>query len=801
MFRVLHILFALLVIGLGAIGLSRLNFNVNLMKLLPANLPGVAGTAAFQKFHERPNELLVTIQSTDGAETGDFALDLAERLAAEPGLAASVQSEPAWLSAPAGLVELTAHAWLNSPPERVLELEAALAPERIGPLLDARIGSITGSINPLTEALDSRDPLGLGAVLRELGESIGEASGGDGFATADGTFHLLKVTAAEPLNGYRAASEWIARVDAVVRAWQQVETGAAALEIAYTGSPAFEAEIGTGMEHDMKQSVSGISVVVGLLFWFLYRRLKPLVLLMLAMAATSLLTLGVAGLTFGTLDVMSMGFAAILMGMIEDFGVMGLQEAVRRPEADFRAVHAGVFPPVAWSALTAAAVFGTLGFSALPGIARMGVLTALGILIGAAVMLYGFLPLAMQHRSAPITLPAFGGGRRWANWPGWLAMALAVSSAGVLAVRGLPAVVQDTDILRPRQCQAFDALEQLQRRMQNSRDLSEWLPVVVQGDTEAHLASSMRWLEKALARAAAEGRITGRLFPSALVPDPARQAANLPVLTRLAAARPRLEKAMDAAGFTPEGMVFTQKVLETFGDWGRNPLAAVRWPGNALLESHLGPFLRRDAAGASVCGFVRLAPGIDPGQAAILEEIQQDPRVKVGGLGYLSGQLKRLLRGEVLRVLLPAVGVLSCLLFLVFKSRRERLMAVASLTFSGLVLLGGMSAVGLSWNFVSIGAVPLVLGLGLDFNIHMLIALRKRGADGHGIGQALAYCGFSTGLGFGALGFSGNIGLASFGQTAMIGVLAALFTAAFIVPWVWQRIGEPQPKLADGPAD
>ena len=207
-----------------------------------------------------------------------------------------------------------------------------------------------------------------------------------------------------------------------------------------------------------------------------------------------------------------------------------------------------------------------------------------------------------------------------------------------------------------------------------------------------------------------------------------------------------------------------------------------------MLEQYVGPVLRRDAAGITVCGFVLLPAAVDAGQAAILAEIQQDPGVQVGGLEYLTGQLKAVLRVEVKRVVLPAAAVLGGLLFLVFRNARERLVAVAALGFSGLLLLGTMRALGMTWNFVNIGAVPLALGLGLDFNIHMLHALRQRGADGHGIGRALAYCGLSTALGFGALGFSDNIGLASFGQTSMIGVLATLLTAAYFIPWVWWRL-------------
>jgi predicted exporter len=791
MLRSLYTLFALLVIAFGAVGVARLSFNVDLLKLLPRDLPGVAGTAAFQKFHDRPDELLITLHSSDGSEVADLAEELAAQLAAAPGLAQRVQAEPAWRTAPAGWVELTANAWLNAPPERVLQLEASLAPARLDALLQARLGTISESLDPMAAALDSRDPLGMGAVLTETLNLGAEPGGGDGFATEDGTFHLIKVKAGRTLHGYREISQWLDQVRALVNAWQHAQPAAAAVRIAYTGSPAFEAEIGSGMESDMSQSVSGITLVVGFLFWLLHRRIRPLLYLLLAMLVTGLLTLGVAGLTFGALDVMSMGFAAILMGMIEDFGVMGLHEAMRRPGAKYRVIHASVFPSIAWSAITSAAVFGTLGLSTLPGLARMGLLTALGILLGAAVMLYGFLPLAMRRSGVPPAIPvrqAGAAGTRAAAWPGWLALLLALSCVGSLLLLGLPGVDHSAGVLRPRHCQAFEALLDLEQRLQPEHADAVSLPVIIHAESATQLAASLRALEARLASAKADGRTLGHLLPSTFVPDPARQAANLPVLARLAAARNRLLGALDAAGFTAEGTAFSRSLLDIWAQWGLADDAPTRWPSAELLEDFIGPVLRRDAAGMMACGFVHLPKTANTFQASIIGEIQQDPCVLAGGLDYLTAQLKSLLSSEVKRVLLPAAAVLAILFFFVFRNARERLVAVGSLAFSALLLTGVMSVTGMTWNFVNIGAVPLSLGLGLDFNIHMIHALRERGAEGHGIGRALAYCGLSTGLGFGTLGLSDNGGLSTFGQTAMIGVLATLLTAAFFVPWVWRQL-------------
>lgn len=790
--RISYAIFVLLVIALGAVGVARLSFNVDLLKLLPRELPGVEGTVAFQKFHDRPDELLITLASSDGSDIGDLAEDLAARLAAAPGLAGQVQAEPVWRSAPAGLIDLAANSWLNAAPDRLQKLEAELAPERLDAWLHGRIGTIAESFNPLSVALASRDPLGLGVLLTEALDAGGAAASGDGFSTEDGTYHVLKVRAGRALSGYRETSRWLEQVRALVDEWQRTQTAAAAVKIAYTGSPAFEAEIGTGMEHDMSQSLSGITLIVGLLFWLLHRSIRPLAYLLLAMLVTGLLTLGVAGLTFGSLDVMSMGFAVILMGMIEDFGVMGLHEAMRRPDAGFSAIHASVFPSIAWSALTAAAVFASLGLSTLPGIARMGLLTALGIMIGAAVMLYGFLPLVMRGgamRGARMEIPVGLPNSRSVHWPGWLALVLALFCLGSLAMRGLPGVDNHAGVLRPRHCQAFAALLDLQQRMQPDQAGTVWLPMIIRAESPNKLAASLRNLENRLAMAQDSGRSLGHVLPSTLVPDPERQVANLPVLRRIAAARGRLLAAMDAAGFTDEGMAFSRSVLENWEQWGRESATRTRWPSPEVLENLMGPVLRRDAAGITACGFLILRKTANPFASGIVEEIQEDPCVRAGGFEYLTSQLKPLINSEVKRVLLPALAVLGILFFLVFRNARERWVAAASLAFSGLLLLGAMSAAGMDWNFVNIGAVPLSLGLGLDFNIHMIHALRERGADGHGLGRALAYCGLSTGLGFGALGLSDNVGLATFGQTSMVGVLATLLTAAFFVPWAWRRLG------------
>ena len=785
MFRLFHIALAAAVIVLGVIGISRLSYNVEILDLLPRGMAGVEGTKWFQKVYDRPDQLIVTVRS-DSEEASDEAVNaLAEALRQSPGLASAVRERPSWESHPEHMLELVAYAWLNAPAEKIQALEESLSPASLERTLKERLSRLGSSLDPLTVAIESNDAFGLTQAMR-AGMDTGtmESMGGGGFASQDGTFRIIYVDSPKPLDGYREANAWLDQIKAIT-----ARVVNPAVKVSYTGNPAFQAEIGTGMESDMSQSVSGITFIVGFLFWLLHRQIRPLFLILAAMLSTGLITLGVAGLMFGSLNVMSMGFAAILMGMIEDFGVLGLNEAMNRPGESFRQIHGRVFPSIWWSAVTSAAVFGALGLSTLPGIAQMGVLTGLGILVGAGVMLYGFLPVAMKLCAGQVHAPAIAAGRS-ARWPGVVMLVLALLSMGAIGMLGLPGVANGSSVLRPKHCLSFDALIEFEQQLKPDRDHVTWLPVVIRQSDETALAGSLAQAEGVLATARQEGRVLSHFLPHAFAPNPVVQAANLPRLLALAKEQPRMFQSAEAAGFNERGLALAKGVFELWRTWGAEPITAARWPDLVKLGDSLGRQLYREGGDFIACGFVRLDKVENVFQSPLIADLQRLPGVHISGWDYLTSQLKTVMAREVQRVLLPAAGVLLILFFFVFRTWRERLIALGSLGFSGLILLAAMSAMHMEWNFVNIATVPLCLGLGLDFNIHILYALRhaeQTGEDTSGVGRALAYCGLSTGLGFGALALSDNVGLATFGLCSMIGVLATLFVAAFAVPWTWAR--------------
>jgi predicted exporter len=529
--------------------------------------------------------------------------------------------------------------------------------------------------------------------------------------------------------------------------------------------------VATGMEGDMRQSIGAVTFLVGFLFWLLHRSVKPLLWLLLAILCANMLTLGTAGAIYGSLNVMSMGFAAILTGLIEDFGVVGLHVAREHPQEGFASICRRALPGVAWSAVSIAGIFAMLGLSQLPGVAQLGILSALGVLIGAAVMVFGFLPLGMKSGR----LEEHHGTTRFALKMQSLMVVLVVvalmASTYVVLSKGLPRMDFGSAVLRPDKSEAFDVFEDVEKRlMDTSNEPGRNVPLIFAAKDAASLRESIIASQKTLR----SDEVEASMLPLALVPDAAAQAANLKTLQSLSQRENELRQAADAAGFTEVAFALTQNVLKQWREWSAGTTATPLWPKPVVLENLGGIVSQHAKHGLMAVGTVRLASGRSLENAVVLHAIEKIPGAHPAGWAFLRTSLEPLLQREITRVCVPTVLIALLLFFLVFHGWRERIFAFITLATSGWILLGGMSAFDLQWNLMSVGAVPLCLGLGLDFTIHVMHALREPGITRERIaslGRSLAYCGLSTGLAFGALATGSNRGLITLGMTAMIGVL------------------------------
>src|SRR5436190_16761994 len=133
--------------------------------------------------------------------------------------------------------------------------------------------------------------------------------------------------------------------------------------VRYTGRPAFVAEIGSGMERDMGAPSAGTLAVIALLFYISHRRWRPLLWLIVLLIFILAIALALGGLVYGTLNVVSLGFASILLGLAEDFGIVLYEESRTHPELPVSQIRQIAAPGILWSSVTTCGAFLLLNLS------------------------------------------------------------------------------------------------------------------------------------------------------------------------------------------------------------------------------------------------------------------------------------------------------------------------------------------------------------------------------------------------------------------------------------------------------
>jgi hopanoid biosynthesis associated RND transporter like protein HpnN len=124
------------------------------------------------------------------------------------------------------------------------------------------------------------------------------------------------------------------------------------------------------------------------------------------------------------------------------------------------------------------------------------------------------------------------------------------------------------------------------------------------------------------------------------------------------------------------------------------------------------------------------------------------------------------------------------LLALVLRSLHDVLMTLAPLVLSGLLTLATCVLLGLPLNFANVIALPLLLGIGVAFNIYFVVAWRhgQRCFLASSLTRAVIFSAATTASGFGTLWLSIHPGTASMGELLMISLGWVLVTTLFLSP-------------------
>jgi hypothetical protein len=199
-----------------ALGLSRISFNVDILRLLPSKLHQVKGLSLFLRNFALPNELIITIDASD-AETASASADrVSEALSNNPSLVRQVIDAPPWEKNPATLAECLSFLLINQSSEKTDGLIASLGPAQAEETLKTTLQDLTDSISPRDMALLSWDPYRLSSSLME--NSALSSSQRSAFSSPDGRFRVVYVESPKTFSNYKETAEWIKKISGVATA-------------------------------------------------------------------------------------------------------------------------------------------------------------------------------------------------------------------------------------------------------------------------------------------------------------------------------------------------------------------------------------------------------------------------------------------------------------------------------------------------------------------------------------------------------------------------------------------------------
>ena len=133
-----------------------------------------------------------------------------------------------------------------------------------------------------------------------------------------------------------------------------------------------------------------------------------------------------------------------------------------------------------------------------------------------------------------------------------------------------------------------------------------------------------------------------------------------------------------------------------------------------------------------------------------------------------------------------AIIFILCLLIGLFRRLQDVCYVLLPLLIASLFTGIASVVLGIPFNFANIIALPLLLGIGVDNGIHLVYYLRNQHANQglyqSSIVRAIVGSTFTTICSFGNLAFSAHLGMASMGQLLVIGMVLVLLATLYILP-------------------
>lgn len=766
-------------------------------------------------------------------------VELRRRLPPGTDLAALVEGGlPAWL----GAIEAQIYAQLDGDRQPAPTGADAAA---VDPMAAAEEG--LAQLAMLARVLDAVIAGGDPLAQLPLDERFASQPGLDerGYlTTADGEAHLVNVFPELPSDEGVEMAPVVERLRAIRD--EVLASAPEGITADLTGMPALSTDELTVLESGLKTSSVSTTLGIALLCLLLFRSFRQMIIALLPLAPGVLGTLAVVVLLYDDLNLVTSSFVAVLLGLGIDFSVHAIaryNEELRHGKDPADAIRAAMVltgPSVLTGAVVTSAAFLTSATTEFTAFGELGVITSIGLMIVVAAT-FALLPALLRRKPGAVKvapeLPGLG------RLPGLLRRARGPFLAvGVLAAVG-GAVLLPSIEFNPRYFDFLPSSAESTRAL----DRLEYDPLA--SPVFANLrADSVEQAREMTEKLRALPSVAGVQTPSDLLPPLTE--ASLAALRAGFAGAPKIDfDALARRPTTPEQLAAAASGVVDALDESRLALTQANMP-TATIDGTIAAFraLRDRAKGLDDAGKERLAQ-LEPAAASMLGRAWQTAEAVAERGEYGAGDLPPLFarrywsrdgslvalyavpsgrfwerdvaerfredvvaidpdvsglatvhvrHGEIVvegfqRAALLAAGLVLVILTLDFRSLKDAVLSLVPTVVGWLWMAGIMSLTGMRFDVANVVSMPLVLGIGIAFGVHMMHRCREVEHAGEpiehrletvvrGTGGAIAVAALTTIIGFAGLTVSAHGGMTSFGSLMMVGIGCCLLATVLVLP-------------------
>ena len=604
---------------------------------------------------------------------------------------------------------------------------------------------------------------------------------------------------------------------------QQI-TPAQGFRLRLTGqTPLADDEFATVAEN-YEINLIGTVLAVAVVLFLALRSGKIIFAVLTTLFVGLILTLGLGLALVKSLNLISVAFAVLFIGLGVDFGIQfatRYREERRKNDDIAQALRAAI-GHIGYS-LTLAAISLVAGFFCfLPtqfrGVSELGFIAGLGMIIAFAATVC-FLPALLMllkpgPERAPVETASLAAVDRWIEHH----RAIVLIATAVVVAAGLPALMKLQFDSNPMHLRS-PHVESVATFLDLSRD-PETAP-----NTISVLAPSLAAAAPLAERLAALPQVARVVTLDTFAPQ--GQDEKIAAVRKTAAALSGLLNARPAPAPSDaenvKALGDAQDMLEIAEDQGA-PEPMIRFSHAVAALAKATPEARAAAQQAIFAEFqpliARLKLALDPAKVGMadipadirVDWIAADGRARVEALprgdsndNAVLADFARAVRtvaphatgtpitvveaGQtIVRAFLEAGAfafiAIFAILYIAMRSVKDVALALGPLVLAGIMSLEAAQMLGMSLDFANIIALPLMFGVGVAFHIYYLIAWRKGVADmlASSLTRAIFFSSLTTGIAFGSLCLSSHPGTAGMGKLLALSLFFTLLAAFIIVP-------------------